>query len=134
MTSVPRRLLLIALVFGIAGMHTMGHPGSAHGPAGEIVTGSDHSWAGPAVASAHDAASDAVRQSPGGDLPGTDPLTVCLAVLGSLALLTLALLVVRVRHGAVARPPVRTGRGVDGGRSPPKPTGVRLALLSVLRI
>jgi len=133
--SVPRRLLLIALVLGIAGMHTLGHPASAHGHDGVIVASSEHSWSGPMAASPHDGDHHAVRQAaPDKSFPKLDPLTVCLAIMASLALLVLARYASRARPAAMAGPSAPGGRGMSIARPPPKRTAVRLAFLSVLRI
>lgn len=131
---MPRWLLLIALVLGITGMHTLGHPESAHGHHGVVVVGSEHSWGGPMVASPRDGDHHAVRQAPDNGFPKLDPLTVCLAIMASLALLALSLYALRVRPAAMTGPSTHGGQGMSIARPPPKRTAVRLALLSVLRI
>ncbi|SFJ47944.1 hypothetical protein SAMN05216275_109114 [Streptosporangium canum] len=150
---VPRRLLLlITLVLGIAGMHTLGHadhgrdrPGAAgHGVAAEHgkilsdTTGRGMAAArrgpGPALVSPPAPESwDGRRVSDtDGDLPRLDPASVCLAVLTALLVLLLGALWARrraPRAGTVAlasSPPV--------ARPPPRRTALRLARLSVLRI
>lgn len=130
--SVPRWLLLIALVFGIAGMHTLGHPEPAHGQTCGIIAGSGHSWGGPTLASPHDEDHHAGQRDE--NFPKLDPLAVCLAILASLVLLALSLTALRIRRPAVAGPSTRLGRGLSIARPPPKRTAVRLALLSVLRL
>ncbi|WP_115850467.1 hypothetical protein [Thermasporomyces composti] len=130
--SVPRWLLLIALVFGIAGMHTLGHPEPAHGHDGGVVAGSDHSRSGLTIVPPRDGDHSAVQTSDE-SLPNLDPLAVCLAILAPLTLLALSLCGLRVRHRAVAGPSARGGRGLSFARPPPRSTAVRLALLSVLR-
>jgi hypothetical protein len=136
--SVPRWLLLIALVFGIAGMHTLGHPEPAHGHDGGVVAASDHSWSGLTIVPERDGDRSAVGHAAMGqtsdeDLPNLDPLAVCLAILAPLTLLVLSLCGWRVRQRAVAGPSARGGRGLSFARPPPRRTAARLALLSVLR-
>lgn len=150
---VPRRLLLlITLVLGIAGMHTLGHadhgrdrPGAAgHGVAaehGKILSGTtgrgmaaERRGPEPALVSPPAPESwDGRRVSDtDGDLPRLDPASVCLAVLTALLVLLLGALWARRRApqaGTVAlasSPPV--------ARPPPRRTALRLARLSVLRI
>jgi hypothetical protein len=131
--SVPRWLLLIALVLGVAGMHTLGHPEPAHGHDGGIVAGFDHSWSAPTITSPLDGDHRAVQDGPDGDIPKLNPLAVCLAILAPFTLLALSLSALRVRHTAVTRPSSRGRRGLSIARPPPRRTAVRLALLSVLR-
>ncbi|WP_051864186.1 DUF6153 family protein [Streptosporangium roseum] len=134
---VPRRLLLlITLVLGVAGMHTLGHadhgrdrPGAAgHGVAAE------HRSSDPALVSPPAPESGDGRRvsDTDGDLPRLDPASVCLAVLTALLVLFLGALWAwrrAPRAGTVAlasSPPV--------ARPPPRRTALRLARLSVLRI
>ncbi|MET8334907.1 hypothetical protein ABZV14_00635 [Streptosporangium canum] len=150
---VPRRLLLlITLVLGIAGMHTLGHadhgrdrPGAAgHGVTaehGKLLSGTtgrgmaaERRGPEPALMSPPAPESGAGRwvSDTDGDLPRLDPASVCLAVLTALLVLLLGALWARrraPRAGTVAlasSPPV--------ARPPPRRTALRLARLSVLRI
>ncbi|WP_086567235.1 DUF6153 family protein [Streptosporangium minutum] len=129
---MPRRLLLlITLVLGIAGMHTLGH--------------ADHGGDRPGAAAEHRGPDAALAPPPApesvdgwwvsdtdSDLPRLDPASVCLAVLTALLVLLLGALWARrraPRAGTVAlasSPPV--------ARPPPRRTALRLARLSVLRI
>ncbi|MFI6291979.1 DUF6153 family protein [Nonomuraea sp. NPDC050790] len=103
-----RLLLLVLLVVGVCGMHTLGH----------LSHGEPHAVAVQAPV--------AVDQDDG--LPGMDPGVVCLAVLTSMVFLLLAL----VWAGTLPSPlrAVRRFWRVRGvARAPP-----RLAELSVMRI
>ncbi|MEV4247251.1 DUF6153 family protein [Streptosporangium canum] len=136
-SRVPRRLLLlITLVLGIAGMHTLGH--ADHGRDRPGATGhgvaAEHRSPDPALVSPPAPESGDGRRvsDTDGDLPRLDPASVCLAVLTALLVLLLgALWALRraPRAGTVAlasSPPV--------ARPPPRRTALRLARLSVLRI
>ncbi|WP_372347290.1 DUF6153 family protein [Streptomyces sp. KL116D] len=148
MTSPPTKgrtgrgqlLLFVALLFGIVGMHTLGHP-TGHAmehPAGHGTAMSTH--AAPAqVAPAHAAPAHVVvprvvvdeHPSPGDG--GMDPLSVCLAVLGSFTLLLLTAAVLRPLAGAVLRGPVPRRTAFARRPNPPPPRSL-LSRLSVLRI
>ncbi|WP_016906811.1 DUF6153 family protein [Streptomyces xiaopingdaonensis] len=138
-----RLLLFAALVLGIALMHTLGHPSgdgeahrtaavqhtsttAQHAPAERDGTPADTRLAPPAHLSA-----------PGGhdEGGGTDPLSVCLAVLGALA--AAGLLGAALARGRTPRLPAAACL-VTPGRAPPPPPeppphAIRLAQLSVLR-
>ncbi|NEB74477.1 hypothetical protein G3I40_04410 [Streptomyces sp. SID14478] len=154
-TGRGQLLLFVALLFGIVGMHTLGHPtghamehSAQHGgmtahaaPAGldgRIVGQAGH-FVGQVVGQA---GSHLVGQVVGDEHPspgspgdgGMDPLGVCLAVLGSftlLLLLTAALL--RPLLDTAAPGPVPRGM-VCARRPHPPPPRARLSRLSVLRI
>ncbi|MFD8528933.1 hypothetical protein ACFV0L_16090 [Streptosporangium canum] len=159
---VPRRLLLlITLVLGIAGMHTLGHadhgrdrPGAAgHGVAaehGEILPGTtgrgmaaERRGPEPALVSppapeswdgrrVSDPDGDLPRLDPDGDLPRLDPASVCLAVLTALLVLLLGALWARRRAPRAGTVALASSPPV--ARPPPRRTALRLARLSVLRI
>lgn len=128
--SFGQWLLLVALLFGIATMHTVGHPAehASPGPSAAAAHG-EHEAPPPAAASA--AASSAVDSAP---MSGMDPMTVCLAVLSTWGV---ALLVLRLLGPRRAR--LLPGRAA-GVRAPllpwpnPPPRKTVLATLSVLRI
>lgn len=142
-----RLLLLVGTLLGLSAMHTLGHDTHLTGghPAGhDTATGGPHrSTAG------HDAPADrSLLREPvptvGGcgdgcaaALPGGSPdspstaWSVCLAVLGALTVTVLALLfAVRSRPAGVSRPPSRPR---EPRAPPPRPLGLRLATVSVLR-
>ncbi|GIH95187.1 DUF6153 family protein [Planobispora siamensis] len=144
---VSRLLMLVALVLGVAAMHTLGHldhhqgygatPGheGAHAPPAPPPTvavdvGVD---VGAGAGAGAGAGVGQEASGLGGTLPRLDPASVCLAVLPSLLLLLMAAVLLRARHrrntGAIGARP-----GARGARSPPRRTAVRLARLSVLRI
>ncbi|MCX3062798.1 hypothetical protein [Streptomyces beihaiensis] len=136
-------LLFVALLLGIVGMHTLGHP-TDRSP-GALALPAAHSAPAlvPAVAPAVVAA--AVRDDapvvtrPAAHAPAapehgsTDPMSVCLAVLGSFALLLLtAALASRTALPAAVRP--RRRGLVHAQRPNPPPPRTSLSLLSVLRV
>ncbi|WP_179643636.1 DUF6153 family protein [Spinactinospora alkalitolerans] len=110
-----RMLLLGALLFGVAAMHTLGHPqADGHGPA-------------PAAAHA-----DPVAAHADSGLPAMDPTSVCLAIGGmAIALLGLAAAVFTPWPGVLVPPPARI-RWPLLRTAPPDPPS--LAKLQVLRL
>ncbi|MFI5661571.1 DUF6153 family protein [Streptomyces sp. NPDC051684] len=128
-----RLLLFAALLFGVVGMHTLGHP-SGHGaghdgampmPSAHVAMAGHDSPHGTAVT---------VHERP--DSPGhggMDPLNVCLAVLGSFTLLLLTAMVLRPLLAAVAPGPRARGMVLAQRPNPPPPRRL-LSRLSVLRI
>ncbi|GAB7073482.1 hypothetical protein [Streptomyces sp. JCM 18897] len=155
-----RLLLLAALLLGVLTMHTLGHPtgdhggahsgahGAAHGPgtvaaapaapAGSGAAEHHSPAAGIAAGIAAGAAAGAVTGTPDSSdpLPGTDPLSVCLAVLAALTLGLLlragGLLGGGAAPGSAARVLLTGRRGAQWPIAPP--TRLALARLSVLRI
>ncbi|WP_195731112.1 DUF6153 family protein [Streptomyces albidoflavus] len=139
-----RLLLLAALLLGVLTMHTLGHPAGDHGSAHDAVHGAGTVAAAPAAATGTAAAE---HHSPGAGaptgtpdssdpLPGTDPLSVCLAVLAALTLGLLlragGLLWRGADPGSAARVLLTGRRGAQWPIAPP--TRLALARLSVLRI
>jgi hypothetical protein len=150
-------LLFVALLFGIATMHTMGHPSSGsghrsgHGPGPEpvAVPHAKHLTPGaepaepaqPATvslggAAVHAPEASAVREPAGSPVrghEGMDPASVCLAVLGTWGV---ALLVVRLMRRHPADRSLAAARaGLPHALRPnPPPPRTTLARLSVLRI
>ncbi|MEV4906648.1 DUF6153 family protein [Streptomyces albidoflavus] len=136
-----RLLLLAALLLGVLTMHTLGHPtgdhggahGAAHGPGTVAASGAaeHHSPAAGIAAGAVTGTPDSSDP-----LPGTDPLSVCLAVLAALTLGLLlragGLLGGGAAPGSAARVLLTGRRGAQWPIAPP--TRLALARLSVLRI
>ncbi|MER7657940.1 hypothetical protein ACFVS5_06635 [Streptomyces albidoflavus] len=151
-----RLLLLAALLLGVLTMHTLGHPtgdhggahsgahGAAHGPGTVAAAPAAPAGSGaaehhsPAAGIAAGAAAGAVTGTPDSSdpLPGTDPLSVCLAVLAALTLGLLlragGLLGGGAAPGSAARVLLTGRRGAQWPIAPP--TRLALARLSVLRI
>ncbi|MBB2910744.1 hypothetical protein FHS43_002007 [Streptosporangium becharense] len=134
------RWLLIALILGIAGMHTLGHLSHERGHGGlAAVSGhaspDDHKIpeARPVSAPVPETGIEHLLPLPGDPLPVLDPTSVCLAVLASLLLLFLGVWSAWTRQ-------VQDARAADASpvllvaRPPPRRTALRLASLSVLRI
>ncbi|MFI7107255.1 hypothetical protein ACIBK9_13170 [Nonomuraea sp. NPDC050227] len=122
-----RALLLVVLALGVCGMHTLGHVNARH----------DMANARHGLAVAHELPVAPVAAlaglAPGHEMPGLDPAGVCLAVLTSLLVVVLLALWVGVRRRAVGGAgPGPAFRPV--ARPPPRPTSLRLARLSILRI
>ncbi|MFI1399580.1 DUF6153 family protein [Streptomyces sp. NPDC020681] len=116
--------LLVALLFGIATMHTVGHPSPSHG--------TEHAapHAAPEFAIPAPPESEA-RESGGGAPSHLNPAAVCLAVLGSWGVeLPAAVAWFGDTHHAAA--PLGPGLHLTPPQRPPPRT--RLAQLSVLRI
>lgn len=143
-----RLLLLAALLLGVLTMHTLGHPtgehgsahGAAHGP-GTVAAAAEAPEAPAAERTGAEHHSPAVGASTGtpdssDPLPGTDPLSVCLAVLAALTLGLLlragGLLWRGASLGSAARVLLTGRRGAQWPIAPP--TRLALARLSVLRI
>ncbi|GAA2252499.1 hypothetical protein GCM10010232_46000 [Streptomyces amakusaensis] len=126
-------LLPLVLLFGLATMHTLGHPSPASAVE-QAHTQAPAAAHGPPAAAEHHAAADANHGSaaPGGH--GTDPSLVCLAVLGVWGVALLG--AVRAWRRRRAREAVRV-RGPRPGPAPaPRapPPRTLLTHLSVLRI
>ncbi|MFF3325924.1 DUF6153 family protein [Streptomyces sp. NPDC002889] len=126
-------LLFVALLFGIATMHTVGHPspGSGHGPHTAQHTVSDGARDEATSPAAHETAVPV----PDGGAPvsSMDPASVCLAVLLAwcVALLLLRLAGRRPDGPSPSASRARLPRTLWANGRPPK--GV-LARVSVLRI
>ncbi|MER7499769.1 hypothetical protein AB0L05_40910 [Nonomuraea pusilla] len=155
--GVPRWLLLallVLLVTGVWGMHTLGHAGSHAKPhtgphdapstATPAHVGLNASLPGAPVRAVLSAflPGTAVQVAAGGfrgewrsghRLPDLDPAAVCLAVLTSLLLPLLAAAYVRGRLGAATAAGTRPSGG-PVARPPPRGMGIRLTRVSVLRI
>ncbi|SEH03495.1 hypothetical protein SAMN05444920_13755 [Nonomuraea solani] len=118
---IARAVLLVALVLGISGMHTLGHVNGGHGGGVHVVK------AAPVVPAGLQAF------VPDRGMPGLDPTDVCLAILVSFIVLLLATAWISVRRRTGAgRGPLSALRQV--ARPPPKLMSRRLAILSMLRI
>jgi hypothetical protein len=128
----PRLLLLLFVLTGIAGMHTIGHPvdGGPH-PLGPAHATADIGTPMPdlvAVGSVEPQADEHDHRMV------MDPLNVCVAVLGGGILVWLSALVSLLRRGDVAGHHIMELRGPTG-RGPPYriQLGLVLADLSVQR-
>ncbi|MFI6177640.1 hypothetical protein ACIA8R_19070 [Nonomuraea sp. NPDC051191] len=118
-----RALLLVVLALGVCGMHTLGHVNARH----DMALAHEAPAAHAGLQSGH-----AGLQS-GHEMPGLDPAGVCLAVLSSLLVVALLAFWVGARRRAFGG----TGAGSSlrpVARPPPRPTSLRLAHLSILRI
>jgi hypothetical protein len=128
-----RLLLLVVTAIGIAGMHTLGHPGDAG------TGGSVHTAAMPlGEESMAEAVGAAMTVVISGDMHGTgmrmDPFNVCVAILVGGLLALLVALLIRDRRRRMPDSDAPTALAL-AGRGPPKPSrlGLRLADLSVQR-
>lgn len=124
-----RLLLLLLVVFGVTGMHTLGHSDHGHDHAG-VLGMTVHTHGGELRATSPGMAES---DSAGSTLPDLDPASTCLAVLTSLLLLLLAALGARSRHRPGA--PTRTRPWVwCVPRPPPRRIALDLTRVAVLRI
>lgn len=158
----PRLLLFAALLLGIAGMHTLGHPTPAHAMedvpsvrfvprAGHTPSGAAHggrpveampdmtapatiatTGTGTAVTNAGTGTALTTAEAPRPPHTGMDPMSVCLAVLGALTLLVLGAGLAGPRRAAPLGGAARAP-GRSGGPDPPPPREL-LTLLTVLRV
>lgn len=122
-----RLLLFAALLLGIVTMHTLGHP-AEHGGGHAVAMAPPHSAHAPAAEPAAPHAHDPVHG-------GMDPMSVCLAILGTgwaAALLLSLALFLRGRSTTAAA--VRTWFAPALWPIPPPPRRKALARLSVLRV
>ncbi|MEV1018810.1 DUF6153 family protein [Streptomyces sp. NPDC050264] len=125
-TGRGQLLLFVALLFGIVGMHTLGHP-TGH-VAGDMRPMASHAAPMPEHTGVQVRAPE--HRSPGDS--GMDPLSVCLAVLGSF---TLLLLTAAVLRPLITGPSAQALRGLTHAHRPnPPPPRTLLSRLSVLRI
>ena len=142
-----RLLLLLSTLVGLAAMHTLGHGAHAAGghrsdhpaPAGH------HLGPAPVLADPVATAATAMADCPGGGclahaLPLTGPggdrssWSVCVAVLGAFAVALLVALLMRAGSSAAGRAARGSWRPACGPRDPPpRPWGLRVAAVSVLR-
>ncbi|WP_430640984.1 DUF6153 family protein [Couchioplanes caeruleus] len=137
-------MLLFCTLFGLATMHTLGHAGMqmdshAGGPA-MLVAEAGHIADGANLGSLMDtAASVPCPDDHCGDGHGTggmDAWTVCLAVLGGLALVVLLSVLLVSRRGEAARRHDGNAQSRSAPRAPPgwRHQGLRVASLAVMRI
>jgi hypothetical protein len=127
-----RLLLPVLTAIGIAGMHTLGHPGrEGTGVYGHQAAMQVHQAP---MAEAAGAAMTVVGDSHGAGM-GMDPLSVCVAILVGGLLVLLVAVMVRDSRRWMPGPHAETAV-VATVRGPPKPSrlGLRLAHLSVQRI
>ncbi|MGW4941891.1 DUF6153 family protein [Actinoplanes sp. NPDC004185] len=135
-----RWMLLFCTLFGLATMHTLGHAGmQMDSHAG--VTSMSNAEAGPAHAAVLDIGATAAPCPDGhcGDGHGTggmDAWSVCVAVLGGLAMVFLLGALLLSRRTGSARSPDRATGDPPAPRAPPgwRYQGLRVASLAVLRI
>jgi Family of unknown function (DUF6153) len=124
-TYVARAVLLILLALGVCGMHTLGHLDGRHHAS--LADGHGMTMPGPAAGPGH----PAIGSDPG--MLGLDPTDVCLAVLSVfMVVMGLAAWLGTRRRTQTRAGSLSPARQV--ARPPPKPTSLRLASLSVLRI
>ncbi|MFE9692322.1 hypothetical protein [Micromonospora sp. NPDC005806] len=126
--SPLRLMLLIALAFGVLGMHAFGHhPDFTDAGVENTMTDLHHTSVAPIEKQNHGGGSD-------GHGHGVDVFTVCLAVLGAGVVLA-SLSMLRRRRGELPVPagawPWRRSRGHDP--PPRRPLGLQMSTVSVLR-
>ncbi|MDF5753620.1 hypothetical protein [Spongiactinospora sp. TRM90649] len=120
-----RLLLLLLLVLGVTGMHTLGHATTHHA----MADAGSHSVG---VSAGHGPAVAGGLVAPGRDLPDLDPGAMCLAVLTSLLLLWIGTARLRAQRLALAVLR-RSGPRLRPARPPPPGMALRLTRVTVLR-
>ncbi|HEY0697770.1 MAG TPA: hypothetical protein VGD43_08170 [Micromonospora sp.] len=134
--ALPRWVLLVLLVFGVAGMHTFGHAGPGHGGGGGHCPAAGHrELAAPLPLPPHTGV-EGLTDGCGGHPDGSGPaaFTVCLAVLGTVGLVVVLALAGRSRPGRTTATVTRHRIRAHGRAPPVHPFGLRLRATSVLRI
>lgn len=130
MLKEPRRtllrlVLLVALTFGVFGMHTFGHPSDLASPgAGHMTAAADKIENMPAAAKGHHGSH--------GHSDGLHAFTVCLAVLGGVLVLS-SLSLLRQRRWDLGVPARPRSWAAGRRRAPPRPIGLHLTAVSVMR-
>ena len=122
-----RWFLLLGTLFGLAAMHTLGHSGMRMEPEPNSAT---MAFTGPAAMSA---------PCPDGHCPGDhgamDGWSICVAVLGGLAVFALLAELLIARRGRHERVLGEPASAAGTPRAPPiRPAGLILASTAVLRI
>ncbi|MER7008314.1 DUF6153 family protein [Dactylosporangium sp. NPDC000555] len=140
-----RLALLLATLLGLTAMHTLGHqgprPAGGHEhPATTAGATAEHTASAPLMAVltlAGACAADgcgAPLAGPAGGHGGMSDWSVCLAVLVAFAVLLLAVALLHARRGtAAAAARARVPRRCGPRAPPPRPVGLTLAAVSVLR-
>ncbi|WP_203726997.1 hypothetical protein [Paractinoplanes durhamensis] len=134
--GAARWLLLLLTAFGLTTMHTVGHAGMQMSD--PVAAGMSAAVAAAAHAPASAAVSAAPQPCAGDHCPhhtGMDGWSICLAILGGLAVIVLLAIRLATRRHAPPTTAAATGRGGRGSRGPPRPpTGLLIASTAVLRI
>ena len=131
-----RLLLFAAVAIGIAGMHTLGHPGDEHSSMATSPAAHDdsmHAAEPMSGAAALTRATAVILPATGG---GLDPMTVCMAIITGAGLFLLVVLMLHTGRRAVGAYRAMPQWATAVGRAPPRSVsaGLKLADLSVLRI
>jgi hypothetical protein len=139
-----RWLLLFCTLFGLATMHTLGHAGMqmdshAHRvvmPSAEASLGAGGTSLAMHIVEAMTAPCPYDHCSGGHGTGGMDPWSVCVAVLGGLAMAVLLISLLLGRRNGSARPHDGSAGHAPASRAPPgwQHQGLRVASLAVLRI
>jgi hypothetical protein len=123
--TLLRLMLLVALTFGVFGMHTFGHPPDlGRSAAGHMTTTAHKIEPAPAPEQGHDGSH--------GHGNGLHAFTVCLAVLGTVLVL-ISLSMLRQRRWDLAMPAAQTWATGKRRAPPRRPIGLHLTAASVLR-
>lgn len=133
-----RLALLILVICGVAGMHTLGH--SRHGRQSDSSDMGAHHAAAAMMAAAESAGLDSVGPSLGpvsaNDHPAVpgDATIMCLAILAAGFALVVAVSLLRNRRVDLRQVVTRITASRARWRDPPIPTGVSINKVAVLRI
>jgi hypothetical protein len=134
-----RWLLLLSTVFGLAMMHTLGHAGMQMADGGQPGTARNTSSMSISVATTAGDIVTAVSPMPcAGDGCGhhgaMDGWSVCLAILGGLAVIVLVAALLRLRRSRGDGPGAAPADLMVPRGPPPWPAGLRATSTVVLRI
>ncbi|MEV7234715.1 hypothetical protein AB0N06_12270 [Streptomyces sp. NPDC051020] len=129
-------LLFAALLFGIFTMHTVGHPAEHSGHEAVVTTGHVRDQGAQGIHPASAMTEPSVEHSSAPPLPrgdSTDPMAVCLAVLGAwgLALLAGRLMALRTAEHLLVAAGALLSRALRSGPSPATRVPARLSVLRI---
>jgi hypothetical protein len=133
---IPRLLLLVSVALGLVLMHTLGHAGHASHPS---TSGSAAHAVHMGAAAGHSlavspAAASSLTAVDGHDPGLTDPMTICLAVLLTAAVLAIPQLIAVISAAGSAHSHRALPRGLLPGAREPPLLGLCLTRTTVLRI
>src|SRR5215212_7141487 len=133
---IPQLLLLVSVALGLVLMHTLGHAGhESHPSASRSVAHAVHMGAADGHSMVVSSAAASSLTAVDGHAPGlTDPMTICLAVLLTAAVLAIPHLIAVISAAGSAGSHRALARGLLFGVRGPPLLGLYLTRTMVLRI